>query len=732
MNARTWSIGVLCATLFSSLALASPLQVMVNTSTAARSPLVGATSVSRNEGYSLSWGGREILVLDLSSGNSVATIPLEEFPQGSFLAHPSKDELYYGYSVPGYPKENFPADDCSAIGTSDTQFGVGIVNLATRMVVEHISLASAPLRFILAADQRTLFVSEQDGLQVVDLTTRSVAKTSGQGGGYWAYLNASQSKIFVAQYSGDIGVWDTLSLSWHVISPFSFQGDVWVPFDVASYSDPSHQRLFVEMKNQTGTIRRIGVIGMESEQIIALISTNNGSLWGGIIFSPDGSTAYLPTSGIVDLITYQQVGTLPVGGVAGTISNDGTTLFVRHFGGVEDAVLVWGGSHLYDFSVVDTVDWSTASYDLDSVPFTCSYQSLVAPSTDGRAMVMTNSAADSVSVVRPTLLGASLAIDPFVTAHSNGNGVLEPGEIVSFVPSWANQDTLSHSAQGRLTSFEGPGSGYGISDTWGSYSIDPLSQSQCLDCYTISLALPTQRPVHHWDAQILESSPTWGRRRWTVHIGESFDDVPPTYWAYKYVEALFHSGITAGCSQTDFCPDDQITRWQFAVFLAKGLEGVNLPTVGTVYGIGDYQCGSGGTSVFADVPPADGGCSAIHAIAARPITAGCGGGNFCPSEVLTRWQGAVLLARALTDPATIPVSGTVPGFGSYNCVVGGTSVFADVPPADNGCKYIHYVAAKGITVGCGGGNYCPDQPLSRAQMAVFITKSLHRTLGEVE
>jgi hypothetical protein len=32
--------------------------------------------------------------------------------------------------------------------------------------------------------------------------------------------------------------------------------------------------------------------------------------------------------------------------------------------------------------------------------------------------------------------------------------------------------------------------------------------------------------------------------------------------------------------------------------------------------------------------------------------------------------------------------------------------------------------ASGITAGCGGGNYCPDAPLTRGQMAVFLSKGL--------
>ena len=53
------------------------------------------------------------------------------------------------------------------------------------------------------------------------------------------------------------------------------------------------------------------------------------------------------------------------------------------------------------------------------------------------------------------------------------------------------------------------------------------------------------------------------------------------------------------------------------------------------------------TPTFADVPDTDGAWPEIEALAASGITAGCGGGGFCPDATLTRRQMAVFLARAL-------------------------------------------------------------------------------------
>ena len=50
--------------------------------------------------------------------------------------------------------------------------------------------------------------------------------------------------------------------------------------------------------------------------------------------------------------------------------------------------------------------------------------------------------------------------------------------------------------------------------------------------------------------------------------------------------------------------------------------------------------------------------------------------------------------------------------------------FNDVPVADFGYQYVEALAASGITGGCGNNNFCPDSPVTRRQMAIFIAKAL--------
>lgn len=50
--------------------------------------------------------------------------------------------------------------------------------------------------------------------------------------------------------------------------------------------------------------------------------------------------------------------------------------------------------------------------------------------------------------------------------------------------------------------------------------------------------------------------------------------------------------------------------------------------------------------------------------------------------------------------------------------------FWDVPESHPFRQFIEALAASGVTGGCGNGNFCPDAPLKRGQMAVFLAKAL--------
>ena len=114
---------------------------------------------------------------------------------------------------------------------------------------------------------------------------------------------------------------------------------------------------------------------------------------------------------------------------------------------------------------------------------------------------------------------------------------------------------------------------------------------------------------------------------------------------------------------------------------------------------------------FLDVPQADIFHAYIETIFRLGVTAGCGGGNYCRDAAVTRAQMAVFLVKARDGSGYVPPA----------C----TGVFDDVPCPGPFTDWIEDLAAQGITGGCGGDNFCPAEPVTREQMAVFLLKTEH-------
>jgi hypothetical protein len=184
-----------------------------------------------------------------------------------------------------------------------------------------------------------------------------------------------------------------------------------------------------------------------------------------------------------------------------------------------------------------------------------------------------------------------------------------------------------------------------------------------------------------------------------------FADVAPRYWARRWIEALFNAGVTSGCGSNPrvFCPAGAVTRDQMAVFLLVSKEG------------NGYTPPPCTTAPFGDVPVSSPFCPWIKELAARGVTSGCGGGNYCPHGGVTRAQMAVFLLATLQGTGWAPPPCTTPPFG-------------DVPVSSPFCPWIKELAARGITSGCGGGNYCPGDPVNRAQMSVFLVSTFNLPL----
>lgn len=123
-----------------------------------------------------------------------------------------------------------------------------------------------------------------------------------------------------------------------------------------------------------------------------------------------------------------------------------------------------------------------------------------------------------------------------------------------------------------------------------------------------------------------------------------FTDVPATHPFFKFVQKLRDLGITTGCSATQFCPNDPVTRSQMAAFIIRA----RYETTPYTYP---------GTPYFTDVPANSLFFPFIQKMAQTGITAGCAPNLYCPEATLTRGQMAVFIATGLMNrllPAGAP------------------------------------------------------------------------------
>jgi S-layer homology domain len=180
----------------------------------------------------------------------------------------------------------------------------------------------------------------------------------------------------------------------------------------------------------------------------------------------------------------------------------------------------------------------------------------------------------------------------------------------------------------------------------------------------------------------------------TVYQGMAFSDVPANHLFYDFIGKLSARGITQGCGSGSFCPDAPVTREQMAAFIIRARGEFNPPTPTS--------------QRFTDVPPTNPFYAFIDRMAALGITSGCGGGNYCPSANVTREQMAAFIIRAL---------------GEFNPPTPASQRFNDVPSSNSFYAFIDRMAALQITSGCGSGNYCPSQPVTRGQMAAFLVRA---------
>jgi outer membrane protein assembly factor BamB len=163
------------------------------------------------------------------------------------------------------------------------------------------------------------------------------------------------------------------------------------------------------------------------------------------------------------------------------------------------------------------------------------------------------------------------------------------------------------------------------------------------------------------------------------------------------IDCVASWGVTSGRTATTYGPAAAVTRAQMATFLANLLEasGRALPDPGSTRFVD--TAGSPHTR-------------SIERLAAAGITTGRTEERYDPNAPVTRAQMATFLVRAHAQRTDRQLLAADAGFADV-----GASVHTDA---------IGRAARAGIAAGTGGGAYAPERPVTRAQMATFLARTL--------
>jgi beta-glucanase (GH16 family) len=168
------------------------------------------------------------------------------------------------------------------------------------------------------------------------------------------------------------------------------------------------------------------------------------------------------------------------------------------------------------------------------------------------------------------------------------------------------------------------------------------------------------------------------------------------------IDALGGAGLFDGtlCDDGRFCPRDPIKRSTMAVWLIRALTVAEPPPAQD--------------SRFADVAAGGWWVGHVELIAQLGITAGCRAEplRYCPDRPVTRAEMATFLTRA------------------FNLQPGHPAGFTDVDEGSVHAASINAIAAAGVTAGCSTEplRYCPDRPVTRAEMATFLARKFVPTI----
>ncbi len=167
-----------------------------------------------------------------------------------------------------------------------------------------------------------------------------------------------------------------------------------------------------------------------------------------------------------------------------------------------------------------------------------------------------------------------------------------------------------------------------------------------------------------------------------------YADVSEDHPGFGAIEAASHHNWIGGCAADRFCPEDHLTRAQAASVIYKAL-GFSPSSVGSMSDLNGHWAKE-----------------AVETVVSSGLMVGCTADLFCPDEVLSRAQAAVVIAKAVNLESVRP------------------SRYSDIPEGHWSEPYISALADKGYIGGCSSDEFCLDASTRRWIFVTWLSNAL--------
>jgi hypothetical protein len=303
----------------------------------------------------------------------------------------------------------------------------------------------------------------------------------------------------------------------------------------------------------------------------------------------------------------------------------------------------------------------------------------------------------------------TIDVVPTLTITASGAGTIKPGD--QYVYTFAY--TVNATTLNTQVVFTLPGHATFVSNT-GGFTCTPAGSDVTCELgivsangsFTATVLVDRLKKVNtpltlvttSYSITATSAVVTNGTATVTANTITPFADVPAGHWALDFVQSIWAYGITGGCvsSPLTYCPSSNITRADMAVYIERARNGSS-------YNPGVLPLTFTDTSThYARY--------FIEALKNDGITGGCSSTQYCPLAAIPRGQAAVFLLRGLHGSSYLPPVAT------------GT-VWLDVPATHWAARWAEELKNANISAGCGGGKFCPDGFVTRAEMAVLVQRT---------